>query len=229
MANREIHPSIAGMDIICAETPAPPTAMAVFGALGDLANRKLLPSLAQIQERGLLSEQFCLLGCGRTEYSDDQFRQLAADAIRKNSGGVSSDASNALLQKLYYLSGDYGDPGTYQRIKSRLTELRRKHNVDGCNLFYLSVPPLLYRTVIEQLGSARLSGKNGSACDSAPADRGETLRTRPPKRGRAQRHDLEMVRGVPGLPDRPLSGQRDGPEHHDLPLCERHLRADLGP
>ena len=163
----QIHPSLAGMDLICAETPAPPTAMAVFGASGDLANRKLLPSLAQIQERGLLSEQFCLLGCGRTEYSDDQFRQLAADAIGKNSGGVSSDASNAFLRKLYYLSGDYGDPGTYQRIKSRLTELRRKHNVDGCNLFYLSVPPLLYQTVIEQLGSASLSEKNGAACERA--------------------------------------------------------------
>lgn len=161
----QIHPSIAGMDIICAETPAPPTAMVVFGASGDLANRKLLPSLAQIQQRGLLSEQFCLLGCGRTEYSDDQFRQLAAEAIRKNSGDSSFDASNVFLDKLYYLSGDYSDPGTYQRIKSRLAELRRKHNVDGCNVFYLSVPPFLYRTVIEQLGAASLSGKDDPACE----------------------------------------------------------------
>jgi glucose-6-phosphate 1-dehydrogenase len=153
------------MDIICAETPAPPTALVVFGASGDLAHRKLLPSLAQIQERGLLSEQFCLLGCGRTEYSDDQFRQFAADAIHKNAGGVSSDASNAFLQKLYYLSGDYGDARTYERIKSRLAELREKHNVDGCNLFHLSVPPVLYQTVIEQLGSAGLSGKDGPACE----------------------------------------------------------------
>jgi glucose-6-phosphate 1-dehydrogenase len=165
MANREIHPSVAGMDIICAETPAPPTAMVVFGASGDLAHRKLLPSLAQIQERGLLSEQFCLLGCGRTEYSDDQFRQLAADAIRKNSGGVSSDASNAFFDKLYYLSGDYGDARTYERIKSRLAELRKKHNVDGCNLFHLSVPPVLYQTIIDRLGLAGLSEKDGPACE----------------------------------------------------------------
>ncbi|MCX5645995.1 MAG: glucose-6-phosphate dehydrogenase [Phycisphaerae bacterium] len=165
MASREIHPSIAGMDIICAETPAPPTAMVVFGASGDLAHRKLLPGLAQIQERGLLSEQFCLLGCGRTEYSDDQFRRLAADAIRKNSGGVSSDASNTFLDKLYYLSGDYGDARTYERIKSRLAELRKRHNVDGCNLFHLSVPPVLYQTIIDRLGSADLSGTDGSACE----------------------------------------------------------------
>ncbi len=142
MANREIHPSVAALDMICAETPAPPTAVVVFGASGDLAHRKLFPSLAQIQERGLLSEQFCLLGCGRTAYSDEQFRQEAADAIRKNSGEVSTEAPKAFLNKLYYLSGDYGDAGTYERIKSRLAELREKHHVDGCNVFYLSVPPV---------------------------------------------------------------------------------------
>jgi len=164
MANREIHPSVASLDVICAETPAPPTAMVVFGASGDLAHRKLLPSLAQIQERGLLSEQFCLLGCGRTPYSDDQFRRQAADAIRENSGGIPADASKALLDKLYYLNGDYGDAQTYDRIKSRLADLRKKHNVDGCNLFYLSVPPFLYQTIIEHLGAADLSRKGDPGC-----------------------------------------------------------------
>jgi glucose-6-phosphate 1-dehydrogenase len=164
MANREIHPSVAALEMICAETPAPPTAIVVFGASGDLAHRKLFPSLAQIQERGLLSEQFCLLGCGRTAYSDEQFRQEAASAIRKNSGGVSAEVSKAFLDKLYYLPGDYGDAGTYERIKSRLAELREKHHVDGCNVFYLSVPPFLYQTIIERIGAAGLSGKNGHEC-----------------------------------------------------------------
>jgi glucose-6-phosphate 1-dehydrogenase len=164
MANREVHPSLAGLDMICAETPARSAAMVVFGASGDLAGRKLLPSLAQIQERGLLSDQFCLLGCGRTEYSEDQFRHRAADEIQKNEGGVSSEASKAFLDKLSYLSGDYGDARTYDRIKSRLAELRKKHNVDGCNLFYLSVPPFLYQTIIEHVGAADLSRKGDPGC-----------------------------------------------------------------
>jgi glucose-6-phosphate 1-dehydrogenase len=164
MAKREIQPSVA-LDMICAETPAPPAAMVVFGASGDLANRKLLPSLAQIQERGLLSEPFCLLGCGRTEYSDDHFRQLAADAIHRNASGVSAEATKALLDKLYYLHGDYGDAGTYERIKGRLVGLRQKHGVEGCNLFYLSVPPFLYETIIERIGAAGMSGKNGHECE----------------------------------------------------------------
>ena len=155
---------MASLDMICAEAPAPPTATVVFGASGDLAHRKLFPSLAQIQERGLLSEQFCLLGCGRTAYSDDQFRQEAADAIRKNSGGGSAQVPKTFLDKFYYLSGDYGDPQTYERMQRRLLELRKKHKVDGCNLFYLSVPPFLYETIIGRLGAAGLSRKDDPGC-----------------------------------------------------------------
>ncbi|OHB64128.1 MAG: glucose-6-phosphate dehydrogenase [Planctomycetes bacterium RBG_13_60_9] len=151
--------------MICVEAPAPPTAMVVFGASGDLAYRKLLPSLAQIHNRGLLSEHFCLLGCGRTEYSDEKFRQIAADAVRENAGNGSSEAPTAFLEKLYYLSGDYGDARTYDRLKSRLAELRKKHGIGACNLFYLSVPPVLYQTVIEHLGAAPLSGKGDPQCD----------------------------------------------------------------
>jgi len=152
------------MEAICAEPEAPPTAMVVFGASGDLVQRKLLPSLAQLQTRGLLNERFCLLGCGRTPYSDDQFRQEAAEAIRRNSEGSSAEASQAFLDKLHYLSGDYKDATTYERLKIRLTELRKMHGVDGCNLFYLSVPPLLYQPIIEHLGAASLSERSSPAC-----------------------------------------------------------------
>ncbi len=166
MANPEIRPSVTSLEMLCAESPAPPTAMVVFGASGDLAHRKLLPGLAQIHHRGLLSRQFCLLGCGRTPYSDDQFRQEAAGAIRKNSGNPPADVSPTFLEKLYYLTGDYGDAGTYQRLKSRLAELRQKHGIDaeGGNVFYLSVPPFLYQTIIERLGAASLSRKNEPEC-----------------------------------------------------------------
>jgi len=153
-------------DIICVETPAPPMAMVVFGASGDLVHRKLLPSLAQIHQRGLLSESFCLLGCARTDHSDEEFRRIATSAIRENTNGeVSADAVNALVEKFYYVSGDYDDPRTYENIKRRLAELRKKHGIEDCNLYYLAVPPFLYETIVEHLGSARLSCKDDPECE----------------------------------------------------------------
>ncbi len=164
MATQEIHPSVAALDMICVESAAPPAAMVVFGASGDLVQRKLLPSLAEIRRRGLLNEHFCLLGCSRTEYSDEQYRQFAAEAVRQGLGGISSDELTDLLGRIYYLSGDYADPATYDRIKTRLAELRKKHDIPGCNLYYLSVPPILYETIIERLGSSNLSSKNDPDC-----------------------------------------------------------------
>jgi glucose-6-phosphate 1-dehydrogenase len=160
----QIQPSLASLDMICVDVPAPPTAMVAFGASGDLASRKLLPSLAQIQQRGLLSEHFCLLGCARTPYTDEQFRQLARKAIEENAGDVSAEAMEAVLRKVNYLSGGYDDPATYKNIDRRLVELRKQHGIRGCSLFYLAVPPVLYETIVEQLGSSGLSSKDEPQC-----------------------------------------------------------------
>jgi glucose-6-phosphate 1-dehydrogenase len=168
MVDTEIHPSVAAWDIVCAETPAPPTALIVFGASGDLVFRKLLPSLAEIQQKGLLSENFCLLGCGRTGYSDDQFRRLARKAIEENAAGVSPDTAAAFVEKLHYSTGDYADPAFYDSLKDRLAELKKRHGVSGCDIFYMAVPPVLYGEIAERLGEAGLSRKQQpDACDGA--------------------------------------------------------------
>ncbi len=98
---QEIKPSVTQQDIICAEIAAPPTAMVVFGASGDLTRRKLLVGLFEVFKRGLLNERFYLLGCGRKEISDEEFRQVAEQAIQEESGGTSAKAIAPLINKLY--------------------------------------------------------------------------------------------------------------------------------
>ncbi|MBN1508022.1 MAG: glucose-6-phosphate dehydrogenase, partial [Sedimentisphaerales bacterium] len=96
-----------------------------------------------------------------------QFRRDAERSIRENAtSNTSADAINAVVQKLYYVSGDYADPATYDQIRQRLAELKDKHGIRGCNLFYLSVPPILYETVAEQLGSAGLSRSQEPRCQT---------------------------------------------------------------
>lgn len=154
---QQIRPSVTPQDIICAEVQAPPNAMVVFGASGDLTHRKLLPSLFQVFKRGLLSEKFCLLGCGRKDLSTEQFRQIARQAIQQDAAAESTKELDPFISRLYYLSGDYGELSFYQNIKARLAELNKKHKVDGDLLFYLAVPPFLYGTIVEHLGSLQLS------------------------------------------------------------------------
>ena len=153
----EIQTSISKEDIICAETTAPPIAMVVFGASGDLASRKLLPSLMRIFQRQLLDDRFYLLGAGRKELSDQQFRQIAQQAIKEKCNDVSAEQSGSFLEKLYYISGNYNDISFYESIKARLAQLDNRHKPDDGCVFYLAVPPFLYATIVEQLDSAGLS------------------------------------------------------------------------
>ena len=75
------NPLAAGLERL----PVHPTAITIFGATGDLAQRKLLPALYNLAHDGALPERFNLIGTSRSEHSDDEFRELAADAIRRYS------------------------------------------------------------------------------------------------------------------------------------------------
>jgi glucose-6-phosphate 1-dehydrogenase len=154
---QNIWPSLPNQDIVCAETVAPPNQLVVFGASGDLASRKLLPSLMQISKRELLDDRFFLLGVGRKKLSDEQFRQIAKRAIKEDFGSISAKELKSFTDKFYYISGNYSDALFYDNIKIKLAELDKKYKVDGSRIFYLAVPPFLYSTIVEWLGSSGLS------------------------------------------------------------------------
>jgi len=154
---QEIKPTIDKRDVLCAETVAGPNALVVFGASGDLAQKKLLVSVFRLFTQNLLNDRFYLLGCGRKKFSDEEFRKKAEQSIRENSDFLSSKELDAFTSKLYYIDGDYNDADFYSRIKTKFAELDKKYNVFESLIFYLSVPPLLYVTIVEHLGSAGLS------------------------------------------------------------------------
>ena len=160
---QEIKPTIVGPEILCAETPAGPTGVIVFGASGDLTRRKLLISLFELYKRNLIGEQFYLLGCARTKLTDAKFRDDTRDIIRKLSSAAPEQIVNGFVEKLYYLDGDYADDSFYINIKNKLAELDKKHNVEAAHVFYLAVPPALYETIIERLGSATFSYSQDTA------------------------------------------------------------------
>jgi len=157
---RKICPSISCRGIVCEEVSAPPCALVVFGASGDLTRRKLLVSLFEIFKHGLLNERFYLLGISRKKLTDEQFRQIAQEAIQESIDETSAEAIGPFVDKLYYLSGDYNDASFYDKIKVKLSELDKKHRVDGAVVFYLAVPPFLYATIVERLCSAGLSSRS---------------------------------------------------------------------
>ena len=153
---RTIEATADKQEIVCAETPAGPVSLAVFGASGDLAHRKLYPSLYELYRRDLLTGGFYLLGCGRTEYSDAQFRNTVRQSL-KNAGAEEPNRYAEFLNRFYYASGSYEDFAFYHHIQQKLTALDEKYHLVGCRIFYLSVPPFLCPVVTDKLSQTRLA------------------------------------------------------------------------
>jgi glucose-6-phosphate 1-dehydrogenase len=161
----DISPTLLPQEIACAEIKASACGMVVFGASGDLVRRKLLGSIFELFSRDLLNENFYLLGCGRSSFSDEQYRADAEEAIRVSLGGVSEEFLKRFTAKLYYITGDYEDEAFYKAIAERLLRLNQEHNVSGSHIYYMAVPPLLYERIVKGLNWAGLSCAGRPECE----------------------------------------------------------------
>jgi glucose-6-phosphate 1-dehydrogenase len=138
--------------------PGDPCTLVIFGALGDLTQRKLLPSLYNLRCNGLLPRDFTILGVARRELDSAAFRaemqrQLRAFATRP----VREEIWKEFEQRMYYLRGDFEDPQTYRALAEEVADVDRRHRTGGNVLFYLATPPEVFRTIVLQLGTVGLA------------------------------------------------------------------------
>ena len=119
-------------------------ALVFFGATGDLAHKKIFPSLQAMLKRGHLTVP--VIGVAKAGWTLDQFRARAKDGLEKH-GGLDSAAFEKLCGLLRYVDGDYKDPATFQAIRQELGSAQRPAH-------YLAIPPVLFELVVEQLGKA---------------------------------------------------------------------------
>ena len=120
-------------------------ALVFFGASGDLAYKKIFPSLQAMVKRGHLDVP--VIGVAKAGWNVDQLRARARDSIEKHGGGVESAAFDKLSGLLRYVDGDYKDAATFQAIRKELDSAQRPAH-------YLAIPPALFGLVVEQLAKA---------------------------------------------------------------------------
>ena len=146
--------------------PAPPAAIVIFGASGDLAARKLLPAIHALSYQGLLDSKTWVIGVGRSDLGADGWRDAMRKAVADHD--VSGDAAmwQAILDRAHWVSGDYDDDATYQRLAAVLDEADDAGGCGGNRLYYLSVPPSLFGHIVQGVGGAGLQ-KPGEGGDFA--------------------------------------------------------------
>jgi len=119
-------------------------ALVFFGATGDLAYKKIFPSLQAMIRRGHLDVP--VIGVAKAGWNLDQFRARARDSLAKH-GGVDEAAFAKLVSLLRYVDGDYADAATF-------AALRRELDGSSHPAHYLAIPPSLFGAVVEQLQRA---------------------------------------------------------------------------
>ncbi len=139
-----------------------PFCLVIFGASGDLAQRKILPSLYRLYRHELLPEHFFILGAARTDMGEDAFRlavrEKVESAFPEDFSGTGWDEFAA---RLYYLRVDYEKAESCPPLGERIDFLEERHYTRGNRIFYLAIPPDVYEPVIANLGSSGLSREEG--------------------------------------------------------------------
>jgi glucose-6-phosphate 1-dehydrogenase len=129
-----------------------PCALVVFGVTGDLSRKKLLPAIYDLANRGLLPTDFVLLGFARRDWGDGDFEDLAKKSAKEQARTAWSDEVwNRLSGRVKFVSGAFDDDAAFDTLNDTLNELCKTHGINGNAAFFLSIPPAMFPTVLEQM------------------------------------------------------------------------------
>ncbi len=134
----------------------------IFGASGDLTYKKLIPSVYDLHTQGLLPESFGVLGLGRTDMSDSEFRSKMSEAIDKYASTPIDKPriKEEFLELLYYYSFNTKEKSEYSKLAEKINRLNATLKTDSNYIFYLATPPSMYPIISEYLAAENLNNEN---------------------------------------------------------------------
>src|SRR5947207_2217806 len=143
---------------------APPCAMVIFGAAGDLTKRLVVPALYNLASAKRLSDGFQLVGVDRNAKTAEEWRAGLSETMKEFVGhdgefqpdNIDQNAWRWLTERMTYLQGDFTDPETYRRLGEHLAGLDKTAGTAGNHLFYLAVADRFFSVAVAGLGTAGL-------------------------------------------------------------------------
>jgi glucose-6-phosphate 1-dehydrogenase len=137
---------------------AEPCALTIFGASGDLTQRKLIPALYSLAFRNLLPPSFGVVGVARTPMTDDEFREKMQQAVMDHARDeFRPEVWDELAEGFRYVATDFGQEGGEQHVVDCLHALDRDRGTAGNRVYYLAVPPSAIEAIVVAMGKHRTS------------------------------------------------------------------------
>jgi glucose-6-phosphate 1-dehydrogenase len=137
---------------------AEPSVLVMFGVTGDLAQKKLLPAIYDLANRGLLPPGFSLVGFARRDWTDQDFANLTYDAVRAHARTKFRDEVwQQVREGIRFCPGSFSDDDSFDHLADTVLRLDAERGTGGNRAFYLSIPPGQFPIVVKQLQRSGLS------------------------------------------------------------------------
>jgi len=131
--------------------------LVIFGSTGNLAQIKLLPALYHLEQGDHLAPSIRILGFGRRDWSDDDWRGEVRRILTEQVGArLDAAVLERLLERQHFVEGDMEDDAGYERLATRL---RGDEGFSTNLVFYLAVAPTFYGTTADRLAAQGLNGQ----------------------------------------------------------------------
>jgi glucose-6-phosphate 1-dehydrogenase len=135
-----------------------PCTIVIVGASGDLTARKIVPALFSLFINGGLPDPCRIVGCARTELTQDEFRNMMRDALIR-CDRFDQARWEVFAAMLHYCPVDYGDLGTFEKLATFLQNMDRSAGTGGNRVFYFAIPPGVYEKTAQMIGKAGLASE----------------------------------------------------------------------
>ncbi len=145
------------MEIARDEALIQPVTMVIFGVTGDLGQRKLLPALFDLYEKGFLPKDFRVIGFSRRALSDEDFRAFITQILTKEKHAHKKEAIEVFAQHVCYQQGVFEDASAYEKLSQIIGRIDDTFSVCANKLFHLAVPPIYYETILTRLAHSGLT------------------------------------------------------------------------
>lgn len=129
--------------------------LVIFGASGDLTHRKLIPAIYDLYAQNFLCKQFAVLGVGRTNLSDDTFRDNLLKGVDEFAQ-LNHEKAAQFLTHVHYQSIDTFNPADYVTLKNRINKIAKEDGIEKNLIFYMATPPGMFEPIANNLKSQNL-------------------------------------------------------------------------
>ena len=132
--------------------------LVIFGVTGDLSTKKLMPAVYDLANRGLLPPGFALVGFARRAWAREDFAHVVHTAVKENARTpFREEVWQQLSEGIRFVPGQIGDDESFSKLAETIADLDEARGTGGNHAFYLSIPPGLFQTVVDQLRSHGLA------------------------------------------------------------------------